>query len=152
MQANQLRPAKGARHARKRIGRGNASGHGTYSGRGGKGQYARNTVRRDFEGGQTPMLRRLPSKRGFTNPFRVDYQPVNLRDLARFEAGTEVTPEALRDAGILTSIKKPVKILATGNIDVKLTVNAHKFSLAAKEKIEAAGGTVVEIGVNGNSE
>lgn len=152
MQANQLRPAKGARHARKRIGRGNASGHGTFSGRGGKGQYARNTVRRDFEGGQTPMLRRLPSKRGFTNPFRVDYQPVNLRDLARFGAGTEVTPEALRDAGILTSIKKPVKILATGNIDVKLTVNAHKFSLAAKEKIEAAGGTVVEIGVNGNSE
>ena len=152
MQANQLRPAKGARHARKRIGRGNASGHGTYSGRGGKGQYARNTVRRDFEGGQTPMLRRLPSKRGFTNPFRVDYQPVNLRDLARFEAGTEVTPEALRDAGILTSIKKPVKILATGNIDVKLTVNAHKFSLAAKEKIEAAGGNVVEMGVNGNSE
>ena len=152
MQANQLRPAKGARHARKRIGRGNASGHGTFSGRGGKGQYARNTVRRDFEGGQTPMLRRLPSKRGFTNPFRIAYQPVNLRDLARFEAGTEVTPEALRDAGILTSIKKPVKILATGTFDVKLTVKAHKFSLAAKEKIEAAGGTVVEIGANGNSE
>jgi large subunit ribosomal protein L15 len=152
MQANQLRPAKGARHARKRIGRGNASGHGTYSGRGGKGQYARNTVRRDFEGGQTPMLRRLPSKRGFKNPFRVDYQPVNLRDLARFDADTEVTPEALRDAGILTSIKKPVKVLATGALDVKLTVKAHKFSLAAKEKIEAAGGSVVEIGSNGNSE
>jgi len=151
MQANQLRPAKGARHARKRIGRGNASGHGTYSGRGGKGQYARNTVRRDFEGGQTPLLRRLPRKRGFTNPFRVEYQPVNLRDLARFEAGTEVTPEALRDAGILTSIRQPIKILGTGDIDAKLTVRAHKFSLAAREKIEAAGGTVVEIEANGNS-
>ena len=151
MQANQLRPAKGARHARKRIGRGNASGHGTFSGRGSKGQYARNTVRRDFEGGQTPLLRRLPRKRGFTNPFRVDYQPVNLRDLARFEAGTEVTPQALRDAGILTSLKKPIKILGTGTLDAKLTINAHKFSLAAREKIEAAGGTVVEIGANGDS-
>jgi large subunit ribosomal protein L15 len=152
MQANQLRPAKGARHARKRIGRGNASGHGTYSGRGSKGQYARNTVRLGFEGGQTPLLRRLPRKRGFTNPFRIEYQPVNLRDLARFEAGTEVTPEALRDAGILTSIRKPVKILGTGDIDAKLTVKAHKFSLAAREKIEAAGGSVIEIGADGNSE
>jgi large subunit ribosomal protein L15 len=151
MQANQLRPAKGARHARKRIGRGNASGHGTYSGRGGKGQYARNTVRRDFEGGQTPLLRRLPRKRGFKNPFRVEYQPVNLVDLARFEEGAEVTPEALRDAGILTSIRKPIKILATGDIDAKLTVKAHKFSLAAREKIEAAGGTAVEIGTDGDS-
>lgn len=151
MQANQLRPAKGARHARKRIGRGNASGHGTFSGRGSKGQYARNTVRGDFEGGQTPLLRRLPRKRGFTNPFRVEYQPVNLRDLARFEAGAEVTPEALREAGILTSIRKPVKILGTGDLEAKLTVKAHKFSLAAREKIEAAGGTVVEIGTDGDS-
>ncbi len=151
MQANQLRPAKGARHARKRVGRGNASGHGTYSTRGAKGQKARNKVPRWFEGGQTPLLRRLPRKRGFTNPFRVEYAPVNLRDLNRFDDGAEVTVEALKDAGILSTTRKPVKILGTGDLDKKLTVRAQKFSMAAREKIEAAGGTVVEIGADGNS-
>jgi len=150
MQANQLRPAKGARHARKRVGRGNASGHGTYSTRGSKGQKARNKVPRFFEGGQTELMRRLPRKRGFTNPFRVEYAPVNLRDLNRFDDGAEVTVEGLKDAGILSSTRKPVKILGTGDIDKKLTVRANKFSLAAREKIEAAGGTVVEIGSDGN--
>lgn len=147
MQAHQLRPAKGAKHARKRVGRGNASGHGTYSGRGLKGQKARSgrKPRRFFEGGQTRLVKKLPYRRGFTNPFRVEYSPVNLSDLERFEAGAEVTPEALKAKGVLRSLRKPVKVLARGALSKALTVRAHKFSLAAKQKIEAAGGAAVEI-------
>ena len=147
MQAHDLKPPKGATHARKRVGRGNASGHGTYSTRGLKGQKSRagNKPRRFFEGGQTRLVKRLPSRRGFTNPFRVEYSPVNLRDLAAFEAGTEVTPELLKEKRILRSLRRPVKLLAGGDITKPLTIHVHKASLAAKEKIEAAGGTVVEL-------
>lgn len=147
MQAHQLRPAKGAKRARKRVGRGNASGHGTYSGRGLKGQKARSgrKPRRFFEGGQTRLVKKLPYRRGFTNPFRVEYSPVNLSDLERFEAGAEVTPEALKAKGVLRSLRKPVKVLARGALSKALTVRAHKFSLAAKQKIEAVGGAAVEI-------
>ncbi len=147
MQAHDLKPPKGATHARKRVGRGNASGHGTYSTRGLKGQKARagNKPRRFFEGGQTRLVKRLPSRRGFTNPFRVEYSPVNLRDLAVFEAGTEVTPELLKQKRILRSLRRPIKLLAGGDITKPLTIRVHKASLTAKQKIEAAGGTVVEL-------
>ena len=147
MQAHDLKPPRGATHARKRVGRGNASGHGTYSTRGLKGQKSRagNKPRRFFEGGQTRLVKRLPSRRGFTNPFRVEYSPVNLRDLAVFEAGTEVTPELLKEKRILRSLRRPVKLLAGGDITKPLTIHVHKASLTAKEKIEAAGGTVVEL-------
>jgi large subunit ribosomal protein L15 len=146
MQAHQLRPAAGSRHARKRIGRGNAAGQGTYSGRGLKGQKSRagNKPRRFFEGGQTRMMKRLPKRRGFTNLFRVEYQAVNLGDLARFEAGTEVTPELLKETRVLRNLRSPIKVLATGELDHALTVRANRFSQAARDKIEAAGGTVIE--------
>ena len=147
MQAHDLKPPRGATHARKRVGRGNASGHGTYSTRGLKGQKSRagNKPRRFFEGGQTRLVKRLPSRRGFPNPFRVEYSPVNLRDLAVFEAGTEVTPELLKQKRILRSLRRPVKLLAGGDITKPLTIRVHKASLTAKQKIEAAGGTVVEL-------
>ncbi len=147
MQAHQLKPPRGAKHARKRVGRGNAAGQGTYSGRGLKGQKARsgNKPRRFFEGGQTRLFKKLPFRRGFTNPFRVEYQPVNLDDLQKLDEGVDVTPELLKEKGVLRSIRKPVKILASGELTKKLSVTAHRFSFAAKEKIEAAGGTVVEL-------
>ena len=153
MQAHQLRPNKGATHAKKRVGRGNASGTGTYAGMGGKGQTARSgkKPRRFFEGGQTELMRRLPTKRGFVNPFRIQYAPVNLRDLERFEEGAEVTPEALKSAGILNSTRVPVKVLGDGEPPKNLTVRAHKFSASAKEKIEAAGGKAVELTSDGDS-
>jgi large subunit ribosomal protein L15 len=147
MQAHQLKPPRGAKHPRKRIGRGNAAGQGTYSGRGLKGQKSRagNKPRRFFEGGQTRLFKKLPFRRGFNNPFRVEYQPVNLDDLQKLDEGVEVTPELLKEKGVLRSIRKPVKILASGELTKKLSVTAHRFSLAAKEKIEAAGGSVVEL-------
>lgn len=147
MQAHELKPPRGAKHARKRLGRGNATGHGTYSGRGLKGQKSRsgNKPRRFFEGGQTRLMKRLPRKRGFRNPFRVEYAPVNLRDLEAFDPKTEVTPELLKEKRILRSLRKPVKVLATGALTKPLTVRAHKFSLTAKERIEAAGGSAVLI-------
>lgn len=147
MQAHQLKPPRGAKHARKRIGRGNAAGQGTYSGRGLKGQKSRagNKPRRFFEGGQTRLFKKLPFRRGFRNPFRVEYQAVNLDDLQRFEAGTEVTPDLLKEKGVLRSLRKPVKVLAAGELTKKLNVSAHRFSVTAKEKIEGAGGTVVEL-------
>lgn len=153
MQAHQLRPAKGSTHAKRRVGRGNASGTGTYAGKGLKGQKARTGIkpRRWFEGGQTTLMRRLPSKRGFTSPFRIEYTPVNLRDLDRFEDGAEVTPETLKAAGIVTTARRPIKLLGDGEIDRKLTVRVQKFSTSAKEKIEAAGGTISELTGNGDS-
>jgi large subunit ribosomal protein L15 len=143
MQQHELRPPKGATHKRKRIGRGNASGHGTYSTKGMKGQKARagGGVRPSFEGGQLPFVRRMAYKRGFHNPFRVDYEEVNVGDLASLGAGAEVTPETLRGARILRT-KRPVKVLGNGDITVALTVEADRFSKSAREKIEAAGGTV----------
>ena len=147
MQAHQLKPARGSTHVKRRVGRGNASGVGTYSGRGLKGQKARagNKPRRFFEGGQTRLLRRLPRKKGFFNRFRVEYAPVNLSQLNKFEAGTEVTPELLKKLRILRNLNKPVKVLATGEIDRALTITANRFSVTAKEKIAAAGGTVIEL-------
>ena len=147
MLAYELKPPKGARHARKRVGRGNATGQGTYSGRGLKGQKSRSgrKPRRFFEGGQTRLIKRLPFRRGFTNPFRVEYSAVNLKDLQQLDAGTEVTPELLKEKGVLRSLRKPVKVLAHGELNKPLTVRAHKFSMTAREKIEAAGGSAVEI-------
>jgi large subunit ribosomal protein L15 len=147
MQQHELRPPKGATHKRKRVGRGNASGHGTYSTRGMKGQKARagGGVRPGFEGGQLPFIRRMARKRGFTNAFRVDYEEVNVGDLARFAAGSQVTVQALRDARLIRR-KRPVKVLGEGELQVALTVEADSFSRSAREKIEAAGGSVRWIG------
>jgi large subunit ribosomal protein L15 len=144
-----IAPAPGSRHAAKRVGRGNGSGHGTYSGRGCKGQKARagnNKMRPGFEGGQLPLIKRLPRKRGFTNIFRTEYSTVNTGALNVFASGSEVTPETMLAAGVIKSLKNPVKVLGDGDIDRPLTVKAHKFSASARAKIEAAGGTVEEVG------
>jgi large subunit ribosomal protein L15 len=147
MQQNDLSPAPGSRKNRKRVGRGNGSGHGTFSGRGIKGQKSRSGVQilRGFEGGQLPIIKRLPRKRGFRNLFRVEYSPVNIGSLESFPAGTEVNAEKLYAAGLIKSLDRPVKILADGEIKVALTVKVSKISEAAKTKIEAAGGKVEEI-------
>jgi large subunit ribosomal protein L15 len=148
LRQNSIAPAPGSRKDRKRVGRGNGSGHGTYSGRGCKGQKARagnNKVRPGFEGGQLPLIKRLPRKRGFTNIFRTEYSTVSVSALNAFDAGTEVAPEIMLEAGIIKSLSKPIKILADGDIDRALTVKAHKFSAAARAKIEAAGGKAEEV-------
>jgi large subunit ribosomal protein L15 len=141
--ASELRPAAGATHAKKRVGRGNGSGHGTYSGRGLKGQKSRSgkkTAYDAFEGGQFPTSRKFHTLRGFNNKWRVPYQPVNLGALERFEPGTEVTPELLRAEGVLKHLREPVKILARGELTKKLNVSAHKFSAAASARIAELGG------------
>jgi large subunit ribosomal protein L15 len=142
MKLHELKPAEGSRKERKRLGRGIGSGQGKTAGKGHKGQNARSGggVRLGFEGGQTPLYRRLP-KRGFTNFSRKEYAVVNLDALNRFAEGTEVTPELLIESGVVSNEKAGIKILAKGNVEKKLTVKAHKFSSAAKEAIEAAGGT-----------
>ncbi len=147
MQQQDLRQPAGATHKRKRVGRGNASGHGTYSTKGMKGQKARSGggVRPGFEGGQLPFIRRMARKRGFRNAFRVDYEEVNISKLERFGAGADVTIDTLRDARLVQG-SKPVKILGNGDLAVALTVTADSFSAGAKAKIEAAGGSVVWIG------
>ncbi|HJN43091.1 MAG: 50S ribosomal protein L15 [Acidobacteria bacterium] len=142
MNLSDLKPPKGAKHAKKRVGRGEGSGSGVTSGRGHKGQKSRSGYhhKRGFEGGQMPLQRRVP-KRGFFNPFRVEYAVVNLDTLAeRFKAGTEITPELLREQRLVRSNAKRVKILARGDIETALTIRAHKFSQKASEKIAAAGG------------
>ena len=141
-----LSPTPGSRRARKRVGRGDSS-HGSYSGRGSKGQKSRAgyKIRPGFEGGQLPLIKRLPRKRGFTNIFRVEYSVVNIDKLNIFEPGSEVTPEKLVAAGVLKSQRQPVKILAEGEINHPLVVKANKFSASAKAKIEAAGGKVEEV-------
>ena len=142
MSLSNLRPPKGAKHAKKRIGRGQGSGNGKTAGRGHKGAKSRSgfKFKRGFEGGQMPLHRRVP-KRGFHNPFRIEYDVVNLDHLAeRFEAGTVVTPELLREVGLVARGTKPIKVLARGEISKKLTVRAHKFSGKASEKLQAAGG------------
>lgn len=148
MRQHELAPPKGAKHARKRMGRGDGSGHGTYSGKGMKGQKARSGpgINRYFEGGQLPLSKRLPQKRGFTSLFRVEYETVNLRSLNRFAPGTQVTPELLHQTGLVRSSKKPVKVLGTGELTHPLVVKAHSFSQSAKDNILAAGGQVEEIG------
>lgn len=142
MKLHELKPAEGSRQERKRKGRGIGSGNGKTAGKGHKGQNARSGggVRLGFEGGQTPLFRRLP-KRGFTNINRKEYAIVNLDALNRFEEGTEVTPELLIESGIVSNEKAGIKILANGSVEKKLSVKAHKFSSAAKEAIEAAGGS-----------
>ena len=138
-----LKPAEGATRKRKRVGRGPGSGNGKTAGRGHKGQRSRSGYSRryGFEGGQMPLVRRIP-KRGFTNIFRVGYQVVNLRDLDRvFADGDTVTPEILADKGLIRGDKKPVKVLAAGELGKKLTVQVHAFSKNAQASIEDAGGS-----------
>lgn len=141
MKLHELSPAPGSRQVRKRVGRGIGSGTGKTSGRGHKGQNARSGggVRPGFEGGQNPLYLRLP-KRGFTNIHRKEYAIVNLSDLNKFAADTIVTPELLAESGLVKNFKSGVKILGNGEIDVKLTVQANKFSQTAVDKIQAAGG------------
>jgi large subunit ribosomal protein L15 len=142
MDLSDLKPPKGAKHPKKRIGRGHGSGNGKTAGRGHKGAKSRSgfKFKRGFEGGQMPLHRRVP-KRGFHNPFRVEYDVINLDALgAAFEAGTVVTPELLRERGLVRASARPVKVLARGEVGKALTVRAHKFSGKAAEKIAAAGG------------
>ena len=146
MSLNNLRPPKGMKHAKKRIGRGQGSGNGKTAGRGHKGAKSRSgyKFKRGFEGGQMPLHRRVP-KRGFHNPFRVEYDVVNLDTIAaRFDAGTEVTPDLLREHG-LAGRSGVIKILARGDIAKAFTVRAHKFSGKAAEKIAAAGGATEQL-------
>ena len=148
MDLSNLKPPKGAKHSKKRVGRGQGSGNGVTAGRGEKGAKSRSGFKhkRGFEGGQMPLHRRVP-KRGFFNLFRVEFAVVNLDDLAeRFEAGAVVTPEALREKGLVKgAADQPVKVLARGEVGKALTVRAHKFSGTAAEKIQAAGGTAEAI-------
>jgi len=148
-----LKPAPGSHRNPKRIGRGQGSGTGKTAGRGGKGQSARTGYKRKrgFEGGQMPLHRRLP-KRGFKNFTRVEYQVVNLRDLAGIEG--DVTPQSLKAAGLIASLKRPVKVLGDGELGGRVSVSAHAFSKSAREKIEAAGGsaTVIEVVVRKEAE
>ena len=147
MRQDKLSPAPGSKKDRKRVGRGDGSGNGTYSGRGCKGQKSRAgySIRPGFEGGQLPLIKRLPRKRGFTNIFRIEYNVVNTGTLNAFESGSEVDPEKMAAAGVISSLRKPVKILAEGEINHPVVVRAHKFSSAAKSKIEAAGGKAEEV-------
>lgn len=154
MKQNNLSPAPGANRKRKLVGRGDGSGHGSFSGRGCKGQKARAgyITKPGFEGGQLPLTKKLPRKRGFFNPFRTEYSIINLGELNRFEPGSEVTPEKLLAAGLIKSIARPVKILAEGALAGTFTIRAHKFSSAAKTKIEAAGGKAEEIADAGKTD
>ncbi len=148
MALNNLRPPKGAVRGRKRVGRGPGSGHGKTATRGSKGAKSRSGFRfkRGFEGGQMPLHRRVP-KRGFHNPFRVEYAVVNLDTLAEvFDAGSEVTPELLHERGLVRRSGAPVKVLGRGELAKQLTVRAHKFSGSAVQKIAAAGGAAEVIG------
>jgi large subunit ribosomal protein L15 len=145
MRLHDLKPRPGAKHRVKRLGCGESSGHGKTSGKGHKGQKARSggSIRLGFEGGQMPLIRRLP-KRGFGNgAFRKSYALINLGDLERFDADANVTEESLREKGLLKGAHDGVKILGRGQLTKKLTVHADKFSESARQKIEQAGGTAV---------
>ena len=141
-----LTPAKGSNKNKKRLGRGPGSGLGKTAGKGHKGQKARKggKIRPGFEGGQMPLYRRLP-KRGFKNPFRVEYNAVNLDTLNKFEAGSTVTPEVLEKAGLIKKPGQPIKLLGRGELGKSLTISLHKFSASAKVAVEKAGGKVEEI-------
>jgi large subunit ribosomal protein L15 len=141
MRLNELRPPEGARKKRKRVGRGEGSGHGGTSTKGHKGLKARSggTISPGFEGGQMPLQRRLP-KRGFKNPFRKEWSVVNLGDLSAFPEGAVVDVESMKSSGLVKKVAFGVKILGDGEISRPLTVRAHAFSLSARKKIEAAGG------------
>ena len=144
MQLHDLGPSQGAKKKRKRVGRGISAGQGKTAGRGTKGQNSRSGggVRPYFEGGQLPLVRRLPHLRGFTNIWRIEHKPVNLARLQDFEADSEVSPETLAEAGIIKKATERVAILAEGDIDRPLVVKAHRVSKSARAKIEAAGGTI----------
>ena len=145
LRANDLRPPAGAKRSRKRRGRGDGSGRGSYSGRGLKGQKSRSGggTRPGFEGGQMSLIRKMPTKRGFRPPFRVEYTPINLSQLnERFEADATVDGEALHAAGLLRRVDEPFKVLAEGEINHALTITAPRVSAAARSKIEAAGGSI----------
>jgi large subunit ribosomal protein L15 len=151
MRLHDLKPRPGAKHRRKRLGSGESSGHGKTSGRGGKGQTARSgsSIRIGFEGGQMPLIRRLP-KRGFNNAaFTTRYLPVNLESLNGFDNGAVVDETAIRNAGLANGKSDGIKILGDGDLKKKLTVRAHAFSKSAKEKIEGQGGTCELIGAMG---
>jgi large subunit ribosomal protein L15 len=149
MKLHELEPSPGSHKARKRVGRGPGSGHGKTSTRGQKGQRARTSVNvpKAFEGGQTRLTMRIPKWRGFHNKWKKTYAVLNLTRLNRFEAGADVTPEQLVDAGIIKDVGAGIKVLGSGDLTRKLTVHAHRFSAEAKKKIEAAGGTVAVIAV-----
>lgn len=148
MMEHEITPPKGARRARKRVGRGDAAGGGSYAGRGLKGQKSRSGpgLRPGFEGGQMPLIKGLPMKRGFNNRYKTYYALVDLDTLQdRFEADTQVTPELLHQLGIVRRTSLPVKVVGDGELQQPLTVDAHKFTASARAKIEAAGGTVTEL-------
>jgi large subunit ribosomal protein L15 len=140
IKVHDLKPPPGARKARRRVGRGIAGKGGKTAGRGMKGQGARGNIKPGFEGGQTPLMRRVPKARGFNNPFRVEYAVVNLATLENFDANSEIDPDALRARGLVAK-RGLVKVLARGQITKPLTVRAHAFSAAAAQAIEAAGGS-----------
>jgi large subunit ribosomal protein L15 len=147
MSLSNLRPPKGMKHPKKRIGRGQGSGNGKTAGRGHKGAKSRSgfKFKRGFEGGQMPLHRRVP-KRGFHNPFRVEYEIVNVDTLGlKFDAGTVVTPELLRQHGLVAGADSRIKVLARGEVGKALTIHAHKFSGTAAEKIAAAGGQTEQL-------
>ncbi len=141
MNLNSLKHSRGAVHKRKRVGRGEGSGHGGTSCRGNKGQRARasSKIKAWFEGGQMPLQRRLP-KRGFTNIFKKEFQVVNLKDVDKIKSGKPITPEALYERGVVSKRSVPVKILGGGELKKAIEISAHAFSASAKEKIEKAGG------------
>ena len=147
MREHEVKPPRGSKRTRRRIGRGSGSGRGGYSGKGVKGQKSRAGVRMrpGFEGGQNPLVKKLPHQRGFYNRFRVEYQVVNVSALEKLEAGAEVTPLEMLKAGLVRNLKTPVKVLGNGDLTKALSVKAHKFSGTAKSKISAAKGTAEEI-------
>ena len=147
MMEHQIAPGPGSRRKRKRVGRGDAAGQGSTAGRGMKGQKSRSGSgpKPGFEGGQLPLIKGLPMKRGFTNRFKIYYSLVNIATLEAFEAGDYITPEVLVERGILRNLSQPVKIVGDGEISKKVVVAAHKFTRSAREKIEAVDGSVEEL-------
>ena len=145
MQLHQLKPKKGAVRGKKRLGRGNASGHGTFSGRGCKGQGQRKSgnVRPGFEGGQTPLIMRLPKLRGFKSPVKTHYQIINVAALNVFKDGDEVSILSLVEKGVVSKKHVPVKVLGEGKLERKLSIKVHRVSASARQKIVSAGGKVL---------
>ena len=141
MKLHHLRPAEGATHRRRRMGRGRAAGQGKTAGRGTKGTGARHNPKIGFEGGQMPLQRRVPKLKGFTNPNRQEWAVINVERLGTFDPGTDITPDLLRERGMVRR-SRPVKVLGRGELDRPLTVRAHAVSGSARAKIEAAGGSV----------
>ena len=147
MRQNDIKSPKGAKRTRKRIGRGDSSGHGSYSGKGMKGQNSRSGggVRPGFEGGQLAITKGMPRMRGFTNIFQKQYNVVNLDSLSKIKGKTEITLTNMVQIGLVKNLKKPVKVLGRGNLESAIVVEAHRFSNVARKKIEAVGGTVREV-------